>query len=127
MSNIGWGKDKPTTRPGDKGPIDSNDLYGFLLGDSLLSPKMQFRYKSDDIECVALPGTDGMEDKIMSHCRRCINKKISFLYIPLKNDCHAACDQVLSDLAIDAPRMDRLNENDWQKIMNAAGSNNSIW
>jgi RHS repeat-associated protein len=87
--------------PDDKGPVKSDPLWWL---------HWIFDTSNADYRCAPIPGTEGKEDKIMAHCRNCVNNTL--LYLPGVYDCHNRCDKMLKDTGFEGPPLDRWHPGD---------------
>jgi RHS repeat-associated protein len=127
INSCGMGAGAGTTSQSvDNGPINNPD-ESWMLWPLKHPSELQAPWNSGDYHCIPVEGSEGREDEIMGHRRACINMALpqitisipmtssSFAfpaYVPGWQDCHTACDRVLSDLGLNSPPLDRLNPRD---------------
>ncbi len=119
------GRPGRTSHPKDRGPNTGGPQIPYPYPPPVFPP-VQLPWNNGDYHCVSLPGTDGNEDRIMDHCRRCINAKVN-AYVPVANDCHTACDAVLNDLGIGSPPLPKTNPWDIPIIIGPILRHRLVW
>ena len=72
-------------------------------------PGVPYEDYGSEVECYPVPGSEGHENEIMDHCRKCANDQ---WIVPGFLDCHDACKRVLGDQGYPAPPSRKMNDDD---------------